>query len=364
MALVQPHRDGAELTAKPLALWAVPVSDLAGVARHVLDVAEAGIPGYDLVVLCPEGPLAERLRALGARVAIGRFGPEAGIAASVRTLRAAASRLRPAIVHSHLSFADVIVAVTPLPRDARRVTTEHGIAGDDLVYHGSTAKSRLMAAVHTARLRRFSAAIAVSGATKAAMSAKWHPRIDIEVIPNGVDAPPVRDDASEGGAEGAGLRVLSLSRLAPEKRIDKLLEAFRLVHSEYEDARLTIAGSGELERDLRAQVTVLGLSDCVEFVGFVDPDAALRDADVLVQLSVWENCSYTLLDAAANGMRVVASNVGGNPEIVAAASLVDADDVADVARAILDEQATADISGWLSVEGMTSRLAGAYRRFG
>ena len=48
------------LTART-ALWVVPVSDLAGVARHVLDVAGAGLPGWRLTVLAPPGPLPDRL---------------------------------------------------------------------------------------------------------------------------------------------------------------------------------------------------------------------------------------------------------------------------------------------------------------
>ena len=71
----------------PLTLWVVPVADLGGVARHVLDVVRVGLPGLRLAVLCPEGALAARLRELGAAVFTGHFGPDAGLAASVRTLR-------------------------------------------------------------------------------------------------------------------------------------------------------------------------------------------------------------------------------------------------------------------------------------
>ena len=52
-------------------LWVVPVPNFGGVARHTLDMARAGIPGYELVVLAPAGVLTERLKELGVRV-IGR----------------------------------------------------------------------------------------------------------------------------------------------------------------------------------------------------------------------------------------------------------------------------------------------------
>ncbi len=162
----------------PTALWVVPVSDLAGVARHVLDVARAGIPGWRLVFLTPPGDLPRRLRELGADVArASRSGPTTACASVGATLRDAVRTLRPAVVHSHLSYADIVAALA-VGRGPRLVTTEHGIARDDVVYHRSPAKARVMAVAHTARLRRFDAAIAVSRATADAMVEKWHPRVD------------------------------------------------------------------------------------------------------------------------------------------------------------------------------------------
>ena len=164
----------------------VPVSDLAGVARHVLDVARSGIPGWRLVFLTPPGDLPRELRAVGAEVVEGDFGPAHGLRASARTLRDVVRRQRPAVVHSHLAYADIVAAL--VVRGPRLVTTEHGIARDDVVYHRSTTKGRVMALAHTARLRRFDAAIAVSRATADAMAEKWHPKVPVTVIPNGIDA--------------------------------------------------------------------------------------------------------------------------------------------------------------------------------
>ena len=70
--------EAARTALAPLTLWVVPVADLGGVARHVLDVARVGLPGLRLAVLYPEGPLAERLREQGAAVFTGAVGPDAG----------------------------------------------------------------------------------------------------------------------------------------------------------------------------------------------------------------------------------------------------------------------------------------------
>jgi glycogen(starch) synthase len=343
----------------PTALWVVPVSDLAGVARHVLDVARVGIPGWRLVFLTPPGDLPARLRELGAQVVEAPFGPDHGLRASVTTLRDAVRRERPAVVHSHLSYADIVVALAA-GRRARLVTTEHGIARDDVVYHRSTGKARLMALAHTARLRRFDAAIAVSRATADAMADKWHPRREVVVIPNGVD--PV------AATPTPGLRILSLARLSPEKRLPALVDGFAQLHRTRPEARLTLAGTGAEEAVLREQVARLGLADAITMPGFVDPDRAMAEHDVLAMLSVWENCSYALLEAAGRGMGVVASDVGGNPEILPSGSLVRADDASAVASALttqgLDLTARPGLSGWPSVADMTTRIAATYASVG
>jgi glycogen(starch) synthase len=344
-------------TKRPTALWVVPVSALAGVARHVLDAVGVGLDGWRLVVLCPPGPLAEAITGAGGSVHTAPFGPAAGLRSSVTSLRHAIRAVGPQVVHSHLSYADVVAALVT-PRRVALVTTEHGIAADDAVYHSSGAQARLMAAVHTARLRRFDRVVAVSDATADAMRDKWRVRQDIEVVPNGVDVP------TNAPAPRPGLRFLSLSRLSPEKRLPDLLDAFALVANKEADATLAIAGVGPLEQDLRAQAGDLGLTAQVSFSGFVDAHRALADADVVAQLSVWENCSYTLLDAAARGLGVVASPVGGNPEILPDHCLVDIHDHPGVADRLLQQARTIacrpGLVGWPTTSDMARRIAHVY----
>lgn len=346
----------------PIVLWAVPVSDMGGVARHVLDVARVGLPRTRLVVLCPDGPLAERLHEMGVPVLIEDFGPDAGVRASVRSLRHAVAKLRPAVLHTHLAYADIIAALAIPPSwPVRLVSTEHGIAGpgSDSVYHSSRLSSALMGATHTARCERFDALIAVSEATAEAMRRTWHPRRPITVIHNGIDS------ATPKVQRAPGLRILSLARLAPEKRIVELLKAFSVVHRDHPEARLTIAGTGPLEDSLKATRTVLGLEDSVTFPGFVEASEALAEHDVLVQLSVWENCSYSLLDAVAAGLGVVATPVGGNSEILPEHCLVNAEDLTGLVDAIttqaLEPSARPTLRSWPTIEDMNARIVEVYR---
>lgn len=335
-----------DATPDPLTLWVIPVGELAGVGRHVLDVATAGLPDLRLLVMCPEGPLAQALRDVGVGVVVAPFGPDAGLNQSVRQLRAVLRALRPAVVHTHLAYADLVAAVALAAyRDVKLVSTEHGIAQDDLVYHGTRSRSWAKARLHSLRLRRFDALIAVSESTRQTMQNKWRPRQPIHVIRNAVDVASLASVAERRSrtCNANGPRVLSLARLAPEKRIDALLRAVPLILKKYPGAKITVAGLGPQLAELQQLVTHLGVQDAVQFVGFVDSRTAMGTHDVVVQLSTWENLSYTLLDAHASGMEAVATAVGGNPEVLPPESLI----------SDLSPQAVADavLEAWEKVQG-------------
>lgn len=363
------HRSGSEQNA-PIALWCVPVPEIGGVARHVLDAARQGIPGYRIVVLCPEGALAEALRGQGSAVVTGAFGTGAGLAASVRTLRATVRALRPAVVHTHLAFADVVAAaalgLSRLPGLRRRgpvlATTEHGIAPEDSVYQSSTLRARVMNLVHGMRLRVTDVKLAVSASTAEVMAAKWGAR-GVRVVRNGVDAPALRRrfDAARVPVAPGVLRVLSLSRLAPEKNLDVLLEAFARVREQVPEATLEVAGEGPLRSQLEDRARALGVAEAVRFVGFADPIAAMGRADVLAQLSAWENLSYALLDAAAVGLPVVATDVGGNAEVLPVGSLVGSPEPETIARKLMTAEAGPGpaTGGWDAAQ-MCAGIAAAY----
>lgn len=370
-----------EDSASRTALWVTPVSDVGGVARHVLDVARAGIPGWRVVVLCPEGVLAESLRAEGHAVLTGQISPEYGARAAVATIRTAVRHLGADVLHTHLAFADLAgVAAVPGLRSPhgdriRVVSTEHGISGVRGLYQASTFSSYRRAWAHRARLYRTDLVIAVSMSTREQVLAQWGAAAPIVVIRNGVDSARQRrkfgnpDVHRSTSPRDLGLRVLSLSRLSPEKGIGQLLEAFSHVLAVEPGARLTIAGDGALRHELLAIVDRLELAESVDLPGTVDANTALAEHDVVAQLSTWENLSYTLLDAVSFGRGVVASPVGGNLEIVPRHCLADPDDPDAVAAVILDQARHVasrpqgpPVGG--SVADMTAAIAAAYATAG
>ncbi|WP_295033626.1 glycosyltransferase family 4 protein [uncultured Microbacterium sp.] len=308
---------------EPLALWVCPVSNLAGVARHILDVARVGLPGWRLAVAAPEGPLLEELRALGITVVPLEIGSPSHAAAE---LRGVLKHLRPAIAHSHLAKADILLAGASIGLPLTLVTTEHHISPDRHMFHPSRVGAWSMETVHRMRLTRFAAAIAVSASTSRDMIQRWRPRVPVSVVLNGVDrpvSPPRREP---------GLRLLSLSRLEREKNVQMSLQAFARLLPEHPEASFTVAGTGSLSDELQALARSLGIAKQTRFVGFVDAEQAMAQHDVLLQPSRSDNFSYALLDALSQGMGVAASPIGGNPEILPKRCIAPFDDVGRLAE--------------------------------
>jgi glycosyltransferase involved in cell wall biosynthesis len=123
-------------------------------------------------------------------------------------------------------------------------------------------------------------------------------------------SPPPRDPPT----------VTFAGRLASEKGVDVLVRAFRTVRERRPDARLLIAGAGQMDGALRALIAQLGLTDAVELLGQVDDDGISNMLDVSwvhVVPSRWpEPFGLTCTEAMMRGVAVIASEIGGLAEIV------------------------------------------------
>lgn len=100
--------------------------------------------------------------------------------------------------------------------------------------------------------------------------------------------------------------------------IDVIIEAFAAIRASFPDARLLLAGSGSCEPALRAQVRRLGIRE-IEFTGLVDPAAMhrlLERADIYLNASRIDNQPVSLIEAAASGLPIVSTRIGGIPEFV------------------------------------------------
>jgi glycosyltransferase involved in cell wall biosynthesis len=176
------------------------------------------------------------------------------------------------------------------------------------------------------RCRHASAFVAISRAIEDELRQAWwagtlrtSQPLRIVSIPNGVPVPPVSWQRRPGWR--AEPRAAFVGRLAPEKGLDTLIDAWPAVRAAHPGARLMLIGEGPERSALEARARSLGLTlgpgQAVELPGAIaDPTAALRDADLFVLPSREEGMSIALLEAMALGIPLVASSIPGNRRIV------------------------------------------------
>jgi glycosyltransferase involved in cell wall biosynthesis len=173
-------------------------------------------------------------------------------------------------------------------------------------------------------LNRADKVVAVSEALKRRMIECGVNETKIIVVYNGVDGEVFKTgdkDAARArlGIEGPGKRILFVGNLKPVKGVDDLIEAMRQLVVERSDARLHIVGYGPLEQALRQRVNAVSLQDNVHFEGEKGPeDVALwmNASDLLCLPSLNEGVPNVVLEALSCGLPVVATAVGGIPEVV------------------------------------------------
>jgi glycosyltransferase involved in cell wall biosynthesis len=180
------------------------------------------------------------------------------------------------------------------------------------------------------------------------------PRERVQVIYNALssDARATELTPSDARAElglGVGPLLLTVARLVPWKGIDYLLRAIQpLPH-----VRVLVAGDGPDDARLRALTESEGLADRVTFLGRVSRERMplyFRAADYTVLYSGYEGLSHTLLESLLAGTPVIASDKGGNPEVVRhdhnglLVPYIDVDALTDTIRAALSEDMRARLA--------------------
>ncbi|WP_246227738.1 glycosyltransferase family 4 protein [Mycolicibacterium helvum] len=207
----------------------------------------------------------------------------------------------------------------------------------------------------------------------------WTTRLQIMAPRARVEAATcaVRPDQPVGQVAGGPVNCVFLGEVGERKGTFVLLEAWAkaLEHTAVE-ATLTIAGDGDTAR-ARSLVADLGLASTVEVVGWLSSSAVsqlLKRSHVLVLPSRNEGTPIAILEAMASGLCVVASDVGGIPELLADTGvMVKPDDVAGIAealthviddhqtRSLLGTRALSRVKSTFDLDALASRLDSLYR---
>jgi len=191
-------------------------------------------------------------------------------------------------------------------------------------YDFSLSRMHLYRRIDLVTLRRFPRIVAVSDALRAELIAGGLSSARIRVIPTAIDVGRFAEGAGDRGAEwrrrwaepGAPV-VATVGRLYRQKGLTYFLESAAQIHRVAPQVRFWIAGEGVLRDRLAARIRHLGLEGVVTLLGQQRDVAAIMAAsDVFVMPSLGEGLSNVLLEAMALARPVVATRVGGTPEVV------------------------------------------------
>jgi glycosyltransferase involved in cell wall biosynthesis len=219
--------------------------------------------------------------------------------------------VEPDVIHTHGYLPDVLSRVLMRRVGARRVSTVHGFVG-------GTRRGRLYEWLQCRAYRRIDA-VAVSRRLAADLVSRGVPKARVHIIVNAVDSsgPPLgRDVARERLGVSEGLFSVGwVGRVSYEKGLDVLLEAL----NELRDLpiRLTIVGDGAARTELEQLTSRGSLRSMVHWAGILpDPSRLMSAFDVLVLSSRTEGTPMALLEAMAAAVPVVATAVGGIPDVL------------------------------------------------
>ena len=329
-------------------------------SRLVTGSPEAAEGDYlELHGLAPERLV--RIPALGRELDAAR--DASALVELVRLMR----RVRPHVVHTHTAKAGTLGRVAAiLARVPVRVHTFHGHVFDG---YFSPAKTRAFLAVERALARRTQRILTVSDHVRDELLRLGIGHAEqVTVVPLGLDLDPFTRGAAHRGALRRELGLADdtplvgiVARLVPIKAHEVFLAAAARIAQRVPACRFVVVGDGERRAELEALAARSGLGERVHFLGWRADLARIHaDLDVMLLTSRNEGSPVALIEAMASGLPVVATSVGGVPDLVGEgvhghlAAMDDAAALADATIALLADPAQRRALG---VAGRTRVLA-------
>jgi glycosyltransferase involved in cell wall biosynthesis len=358
----------------PLRILHILRAPVGGLFRHVCDLAlEQTAHGHAVGVIADRtsgGKKAEAaLAALSAKLSLGvsriPMSRHAGLSdlAAVRYVATHARQLKIAVVHGHGAKGGAFARLGA--GEALRVYTPHG---GSLHFSRANPVGFAYLSVESMLLKKTDLALFESEYAKAAFEAKIGvPSGMSRVVHNGLRP----EEFEPVSAEPDAADVLFVGELRKLKGVDVLIEALAILNSRGKNLRAVIVGDGPDREAFRSLASARGLAAQVTFAGAMPARRAFAKGKLLVVPSRAESLPYIVLEAIAAGLPVIATHVGGIPEIFGdeANSLVPPGDPEKLAEAIRNRLADGSaasaslrvrISGKFTVTAMTDSVLGAY----
>jgi glycosyltransferase involved in cell wall biosynthesis len=310
---------------QPLRILHAVHAPVGGIFRHILDVANGQADrGHHVGILADSltggeraaaalAELAPRMKLGVYRLAIKREPSPDDVLVWLR-MRRLIGKLAPHVLHGHGAKAGAFVRLRRRSDDVIRIYTPHG---GSLHYPLNTFKGEFYARLErtlmdATDLFLFESAFArdtyqrIVGMPKGVVRCVFN-----GVTPEEFEPVVTADDATD---------ICYVGEFRHIKGADLLVDAVALLHAKGRKVTLTLGGDGEETAALKAQVERLGLKEQIRFVGHVKARYGFSKGRLLVVPSRGDSMPYVVIEAGAAGIPMIASRIGGIPEIFGADS--------------------------------------------
>lgn len=305
---------------KPLRILHAVRAPVGGIFRHIIDVANGQAHrGHHVGIVADSLTGGDRARdalaEIAPRLTLGTHRlpihrePHPSDALVWMQFMRLASRLKPDVLHGHGAKAGAFVRLKAKSNNVIRIYTPHG---GSLHYPQNTAKGAFYSRLERALMNRTELFLFESAFARDTYQRMiGTPSGLVKCVFNGVTSgefDPIEpaDDATDICYVGEFRRI---------KGADLLVDAVARLRADGQPVTLTLGGDGEETNALKAQITRLGLTDAVRFIGHVKPRYGFSKGRLLVVPSRGDSMPYVVIEAAAAGIPMIAANVGGIPEI-------------------------------------------------
>ena len=337
---------------EPLKIVHVLRAPVGGLFRHVLDIAAGQVArGHRVGLIADSSTGGARADAIFAdlqpRLALGvlRLPIARQLSLSdlpaLRLIDRRITLLDPDVVHGHGAKGAALARLSRAASGAVRAYTPHG---GSLVYRPGTLAGGFYRALEWLLKWRTDLFLFESSYAADLYCAEiGRPPTMVRIVHNGVAESEFAPVATKPDATD----LVCVGELRPVKGVDLLIAALAALQHSGRRVSLTIAGEGPQGAELKEMAVRLGVAEQVRFLGHRPAREAFACGRLLVVSSRAESLPYIVLEAAAAAVPIVATRVGGIPEIFGADGdrLVAPDDTAAIAAAIaaaLDDPATAE----------------------
>lgn len=266
--------------------------------------------GHEVLMIsfyCMHTAITDRLEKNG--IKIEYLGKKKGFDLSiVFKMRKIMKQFEPDVVHTH-RYVLPYAFLASIGLNVKRVHTVHNIADKEV-----PSKQLPMQKV---LFKKFGVIpVAITPITQKSIETYYGlNRKEVPLVYNGIDL--TQCIAKKNTQIVSRVKILHVGRFAPQKNHEMMVEAFADVVRDYPNSELDLVGDGDLVNNVRKKVTELGIQERVHFVGLLDKVyEKMSESDIFILPSKYEGMPITLIEAMATGLPIVATAVGGVPDMI------------------------------------------------